>query len=55
MNGSFTLPMRFLGRWEWENVWSLFILVSCLLMPTVLITIMPPLLTAILKASTVWS
>jgi len=42
MNGSFTLPMRFLGRWEWENVWSLFILVSCLLMPTVLITIMAP-------------
>ncbi len=20
------------GRWEWENVWSLFIVVSCLLM-----------------------
>lgn len=33
MNGSFTLPMKYLGRWEWENVWSLFILVSCLLLP----------------------
>lgn len=42
MNGSFTLPMRFLGRWEWENVWSLFILVSCLLLPTALITILAP-------------
>jgi len=42
MNGSFTLPMRFLGRWEWENVWSLFILVSCLLLPTTLITIIAP-------------
>ena len=42
MNGSFTLPMRFLGRWEWENVWSLFILVSCLLMPTALISIIAP-------------
>jgi L-rhamnose-H+ transport protein len=42
MNGSFTLPMRFLGRWEWENVWSIFILVSCLLMPTALITIVAP-------------
>lgn len=42
MNGSFTLPMRFLGRWEWENVWSLFILVSCLLMPTALITVIAP-------------
>ncbi len=33
MNGTFTLPMRYLGRWSWENVWALFILVSCLLMP----------------------
>jgi len=33
MNGTFTLPMRFLGRWSWENVWALFILVSCILMP----------------------
>ena len=42
MNGTFTLPMRFLGRWEWENVWSLFILFACLLMPTTLITIIAP-------------
>ncbi len=33
MNGSFTLPMRFLGRWHWENVWSVFIVVSCLVLP----------------------
>lgn len=33
MNGTFTLPMRYLGRWSWENVWALFIIVSCLLMP----------------------
>lgn len=33
MNGSFTLPMRFLGRWEWENVWSLFIISACLILP----------------------
>jgi len=42
MNGSFTLPMRFLGRWEWENVWSLFIAVSCLLMPTAIISAIAP-------------
>ena len=42
MNGSFTLPMRFLGRWEWENVWALFIVVSCLLMPAAIITIIAP-------------
>ncbi len=42
MNGSFTLPMRFLGRWEWENVWALFIVVSCLLMPAAIITMIAP-------------
>ncbi len=42
MNGSFTLPMRFLGRWEWENVWSIFITVSCLLMPAAIITAVAP-------------
>jgi len=33
MNGTFTLPMRFLGRWSWENVWGVFIVVACILMP----------------------
>ncbi|MGO9088291.1 MAG: L-rhamnose/proton symporter RhaT [Terriglobales bacterium] len=42
MNGSFTLPMRFLGRWEWENVWSLFIAGSCLLMPAAIISAIAP-------------
>ncbi len=42
MNGSFTLPMRFLGRWEWENVWSLFIAISCLVMPTAIISALAP-------------
>jgi L-rhamnose-H+ transport protein len=42
MNGSFTLPMRFLGRWEWENVWSLFIVFSCLLMPAVIVSVVAP-------------
>lgn len=36
MNGTFTLPMRYLGRWSWENVWALFILISCLLMPVLI-------------------
>jgi L-rhamnose-H+ transport protein len=42
MNGSFTLPMRFLGRWEWEHVWSLFIALSCLVMPAVIISLIAP-------------
>jgi L-rhamnose-H+ transport protein len=49
MNGSFTLPMRFLGQWEWENVWTLFILVSCLLMPTAILMITAPQSWAILE------
>jgi len=42
MNGSFTLPMRFLGRWEWENVWSLFIIGACLFMQAVILGTTPP-------------
>ena len=42
MNGSFTLPMRFLGQWEWENVWSLFIVGSCVLMPTFVVAVTAP-------------
>jgi L-rhamnose-H+ transport protein len=42
MNGSFTFPMRFLGRWQWENVWILFIISSCLLLPLVVVSITAP-------------
>jgi L-rhamnose-H+ transport protein len=42
MNGTFTLPMRFLGRWSWENVWALFILVSCVVMPVAIAWITLP-------------
>ncbi len=38
MNGLFTLPMRFLGRWSWENVWSVFIGGACLLLPVAMMT-----------------
>lgn len=41
MNGLFTLPMRFLGRWNWENVWSVFIVGACLLLPVVMVTAVP--------------
>lgn len=42
MNGSFTLPMRFLGRWDWEHMWSLFIVGSCLIMPTTILALQAP-------------
>ena len=41
MNGLFTLPMRFLGRWSWENVWTVFIAGACLLLPLVIVTAAP--------------
>ena len=41
MNGLFTLPMRFLGRWSWENVWSVFIAGACVLMPVGIVTAVP--------------
>ncbi len=34
MNGVFTMPMRFLGEWAWENVWSVFIAGACLILPS---------------------
>jgi len=57
MNGSFTLPMRFLGRWEWENVWSIFITSSCLIMPAAILTAIAPRSWAIIAhapAHAVW-
>lgn len=42
LNGTFTLPMRFLGRWEWENVWSVCIGSSCVLMPAAIISLTVP-------------
>jgi L-rhamnose-H+ transport protein len=42
MNGVFTLPMRFLGRWAWENVWTVFITGACLLLPAVILSATAP-------------
>ncbi len=42
MNGTFTLPMRYMGRWTWENVWGLFILISCVIMPIVIVSVTLP-------------
>jgi L-rhamnose-H+ transport protein len=32
-NGLFTAPMKIIPRWKWENIWLVFIVVSCLIMP----------------------
>lgn len=51
MNGTFTLPMRYLGKWSWENVWTVFVVVACLVMPCImtLATVAHPL--AVLSAA----
>jgi L-rhamnose-H+ transport protein len=33
MGGTCMLPMRYLSRWSWENVWALYIVVACLILP----------------------
>jgi L-rhamnose-H+ transport protein len=42
MNGLFTMPMRYMGRWSWENVWSIFILGACVLLPIVVVAATAP-------------
>jgi L-rhamnose-H+ transport protein len=42
MNGLFTVPMRFLGRWSWENVWTVFIIGACILLPFAIVTSVAP-------------
>ena len=42
MNGLFTLPMRFLGQWSWENVWAIFIVGSCVLLPAMIVSVTAP-------------
>ena len=34
MGGTCMLPMRYLSRWSWENVWAVYIVVACLVMPS---------------------
>jgi L-rhamnose-H+ transport protein len=35
-NGLFSAPMKLIPNWKWENIWFVFIIVSCLIMPVVL-------------------
>jgi len=36
-NGLFTTPMKLERRWKWENIWIVFIVVACLLMPIAMV------------------
>lgn len=32
-NGLFTTPMKLIPNWRWENIWVIFIVTACLVMP----------------------
>lgn len=36
-NGLFTAPMKIIPRWRWENIWLVFIVTSCLVIPAAMI------------------
>jgi len=41
-NGLFTTPMKLIPRWKWENIWLVFIVISCLIAPIALVTCTVP-------------
>jgi L-rhamnose-H+ transport protein len=51
MNGLFTLPMKYLGQWPWENVWALVMLVPCVIMPLAVVFIAIPGFEHVLEAA----
>ncbi|HUA98081.1 MAG TPA: L-rhamnose/proton symporter RhaT [Terracidiphilus sp.] len=51
MCGAFALPMKYLGRWSWENVWAIFILVSCVLMPVLMTRATAPAFVQVLRTA----
>jgi L-rhamnose-H+ transport protein len=42
-----------LGRWSWENVWAIFILISCVLMPLMIVWVTAPGFIDILRSTPV--
>lgn len=51
MNGIFTVPMRYLGQWPWENVWAIVMLVPCVIMPAAIVWISVPGFVQVLRAA----
>jgi L-rhamnose-H+ transport protein len=50
-NGGFPVPMRFTRRWEWENTWLVFALVSVGIMPWVLAAAFVPHLAGVYQGA----
>ena len=47
-NGLFAVPMKMIPKWKWENIWIVFILTACVVMPPVVVGLMPGELASIL-------
>jgi L-rhamnose-H+ transport protein len=41
-NGLFTAPMKMIQGWKWENIWLVFIVTACLLMPVGMVAAIGP-------------
>jgi L-rhamnose-H+ transport protein len=50
-NGLFTAPMKLMPRWNWENIWIVFIVVSCLIMPVSVVSTSAHNWTSVLAAA----
>jgi L-rhamnose-H+ transport protein len=42
MNGSFSVPTKFMGRWRWENIWLLWTVFALVLFPPILTVLTVP-------------
>jgi L-rhamnose-H+ transport protein len=50
-NGLFTTPMKLIPAWKWEQIWMVFIVVACLIMPAGMVALLTPGYLAIFSAS----
>ena len=50
-NGLFSAPMKVIPRWKWENIWFVFIVVSCVIMPVAVVATSEQDWTALLAAA----
>src|SRR5215470_17348234 len=51
MGGSFALPMRYMKKWAWENIWTVWSLVALILIPWLLALATVPHLTSVYRAA----
>jgi L-rhamnose-H+ transport protein len=50
-NGLFTAPMKLMPRWRWENIWLVFILISCIIGPFLMVRTTVPDFQAVFGAA----